>query len=121
MTYQRIKTGSLGESLAVKFLLGKGYEVIETNVRILKLGEIDIVAREKETVVFVEVKTRRCLDFGLPQEAVTHRKQEKIKRCAYAYLKKINKENSFFRFDVIAIQMSEYNNENKVEHLINAF
>lgn len=121
MTYQRIKTGALGESLAVKFLLSKGYEVIETNVRLLKLGEIDIVAKEKETIVFVEVKTRRSLDFGLPQEAVTYKKQEKIKRCAYAYLKKINKANSFFRFDVIAIQMGKENNENKVEHIINAF
>jgi putative endonuclease len=81
----KIRIGQDGETLAAAFLEKKGYTIVTRNFR-LKSGEIDIIARRKQTVVFCEVKARNTREFGEPFEAVTSYKQKRLKRLALAYL-----------------------------------
>ena len=115
-----IDTGNRGERLAVSHLLSNGYSVLERNFR-SKGGEVDIVAKDKDsTIVFVEVKSRKSLIFGLPQMAVTPRKQRQISKGALTWLSKNNLHNNAARFDVIAILLiNEVSFE--IEHIVNAF
>ena len=78
--------GASGEQQAAEFLKEKGYKILETNFS-NKIGEIDIIAKDKEFVVFVEVKARSSKAFGLPSEAVNFHKQQKIRQVALSYLK----------------------------------
>lgn len=94
--------GKTGEDLAVRHLKKNGYTIIETNYR-NKLGEIDIIARDKEVIVFVEVKTRKDGRFAHPKEAVTRKKQATISRVAQAWLKMKKKTGARARFDVVAV------------------
>jgi putative endonuclease len=94
--------GERGERLAEDFLKAKGYKILERNFRI-KLGEIDLVARDGDCVCFIEVKTRASFD--TPQEAVSLPKQRKLVRIAYAYLKmKFDAIDVRARFDVVGIE-----------------
>jgi putative endonuclease len=93
------------EDLAEKHLRRNGYNIIMRNFR-TPYGEIDIVARHKKVIVFIEVKARRSKRFGLPQEAVTATKQRKLSMAALAYLKKYHTLDTRARFDVVAIQDS---------------
>ncbi len=102
MQNTRQKFGEQGESLAVWFLKKKGYKILEQNYR-TKLGEIDIIAREKKTIVFVEVKSRKSIRYGNPKWAVTAKKQRTISMVALSYLKATNQSDSRARFDVVAI------------------
>lgn len=98
--------GARGEDLAVKYLKKKGYKLIERNYR-CQWGEIDLVARQGDTLVFVEIKSRSSHDFGLPQEAVGRFKQEKLVQVARAYLAEHRlTENITMRFDVVAVQLT---------------
>lgn len=101
------------EEVAVKYLKKSGYKIIEQNYR-LKIGEIDIIAKDKNTLVFVEVKYRQTKEFGTPSEFVNKQKQNKIIKTAIFYLKQ-NKITSDFRFDVVSICNDE------TEHIKNAF
>ena len=83
----RQESGREGEERAVGFLQKKGYEILQRNVR-YKRGEIDIIARDGDTVVFVEVKSRSSSGFGVPEEAVDRRKQRQLCRLALLYLQK---------------------------------
>lgn len=112
------QVGNIGESLAVMTLKNKGYEILAINFKTM-IGEIDIVAKDKSYIVFVEVKARESLDFGCPREAVNSKKQQKIKLVATQYLKKYKKLDQNCRFDVIEIIGDKYNF--KCEHLENAF
>ena len=103
-------TGSQGEAIAQKFLKDQGYKILATNFT-CKIGEIDIIAQQKKTIVFVEVKTKSNLDFGYPREMVNVTKQNKIRRVAEYYLLKTNKTDCECRFDVIEVL------DGKVEHL----
>ncbi|MGD9279831.1 MAG: YraN family protein, partial [Desulfobacterales bacterium] len=78
------KFGEQGEALAARRLKKAGYKIIETNYR-TRLGEIDIIAKDKDTIVFVEVKSRRSVYFGNPKQAVTLQKQKKISLVALYY------------------------------------
>ena len=98
----RITTGKHGEELAVRYLEEQGYAIIERNYR-LRIGEIDIIARDGEVLVFIEVKTRRSNRFGSPFEAVDFRKQQQIIRVARMYLARHGCENCAVRFDVVAV------------------
>jgi putative endonuclease len=89
------------EKEAANFLKKKGYKIIETNFTTV-FGEIDIIAKHKKDLVFVEVKYRKNLSGGTPQEAVTKSKQQKIIKSAVLYLKKKNFRGNF-RFDVVAV------------------
>ena len=99
----KIETGQSGEKLAVEFLKKQGFKIIETNFK-CKVGEIDIVAREKDTLVFVEVKTRSSVQFGLPEEAVNYRKIQHIIKSAQIYRMTHNNLPVGDRIDVVAIE-----------------
>ncbi len=106
--------GDLGEMLACVFLRKNKYKILEKNFK-NKVGEIDIIARLKKILVFVEVKNRSSDRFGLPCEAVGTFKQEKIKKVALSYLKAKNLLHQEIRFDVVEVFNGEIN------HIVNAF
>lgn len=99
----RQQYGQQSESLAARLLKQRGYTILETNYR-TPLGEIDIIARDRDTIVFVEVKARRSLGFGGPKWAVTLKKQRKISMVALYYLKTTRQSQAKARFDVVAIR-----------------
>lgn len=111
-------TGKEGESFAVRFLKNKRYRILESNY-VTPIGEIDIIAKDGDTVVFIEVKTRKSLSYGYPFEAVTPRKREKLKRLAMYYLKFNRMTETPARFDVIGLYQDGGNYQ--VEHIIDAF
>ncbi len=106
--------GTAGEINAVNFLREKGYKILQTNYK-TKFGEIDIIAQQKNVIVFVEVKKRETLAYGRPIEAVNFRKQQKIRRVAEFFLMVKHKTFSDCRFDVIEILGDQIN------HIENAF
>ena len=114
----KITTGKQGENLAAAFLKKNGYRICEVNFRCV-LGEIDIIARDKSELVFIEVKTRRSYDMGYPEQAVGIRKQRKMCQLALWYLQKKNMTDISARFDVVAITMLPSGNEIKL--IKNAF
>lgn len=109
-------TGNLGEDKATEYLVSKGYKILERNLR-LYLGEIDILAEDKKTLVIVEVKTVRGSGFGLAQDLVRHKKQNKLRNLALALGQK--HPGRSMRVDVIGINFSDENNP-KIEHIISA-
>jgi putative endonuclease len=100
----RMRTGKKGEDIAVAYLKGKGYRIVERNYK-CPLGEIDIVAKDGDAIVFVEVKSRKSEEFGDPQLAVGLEKQKKISRISLTYLKEKHLYPCNARFDVVAIKM----------------
>ena len=96
-----MKLGQKGEELAVAFLKQRGYSIIQRNFK-TSLGEIDIIAKDKETLVFVEVKTRESLEYGQPFESVTMAKRRKIANVATLFLKKL-RQLPPCRFDIVSI------------------
>ncbi len=99
---QKKALGKRGEDLALRFLKKKGYKIVERNY-ICKMGEMDIIAQEKDTLVFVEVKTRTSTAFGPPQLAVNPAKQMQLSKVALNFLKEKRLEDIKARFDVVAI------------------
>jgi putative endonuclease len=114
----RQQYGAQSESLAARLLKRRGYTILETNYR-TPLGEIDIIARDRDTLVFVEVKARRSLGFGGPKWAVTPKKQRKISMVALYYLKTTRQSQAKARFDVVAIR--SLTEPPQVEIIQNAF
>ena len=111
-------TGSRGEELAAGFLRRKKYTIVQRNYRCCH-GEIDIIARRKKILVFIEVKTRRSYAFGSPLEAVSLKKQHAISAVAQEYLQKTRQTSSPARFDVIAVHLNS--DDAQIEHIENAF
>ena len=97
--------GRTGERLAAEKLIVDGYRILESNFR-CRYGEIDLVAEHEADLVFIEVKTRRGAGYGLPEEAVTLRKQRKIVQVASYYLDLHECADRAWRVDVVAVQMS---------------
>lgn len=114
----RRAVGERGEKLARRFLERRGCRVIETNHR-SRLGEVDIICREGDAIVFVEVKTRTSTRFGRPAEAVTPAKQARLHRLAQEYLIAHGLEDSDIRFDVLAVELGPEGET--VEHIPGAF
>ncbi|MCF8010709.1 MAG: YraN family protein [Clostridiales bacterium] len=112
--------GSKGEKKAAKYLKEQGYKIIKKNYR-CHLGELDIIANENNTLVFIEVRSRSSTRFGLPEESVTKAKQDKIKSLALYYLQSINSPVPKIRFDVIALKFSKYGDLLNLNHIKNAF
>ena len=110
--------GSKGEDLAVRFLKRKGYRIIERNYK-TPIGEIDIIAQDGGTLVFIEVKTRTSASFGYRFEAVDRKKRQKLKNLALLYLKKKAREVPV-RFDVLSIFHTQ-ETMNEIEHIMDAF
>ena len=105
MTMARLHTGREGEEAAVHFLRGKGYRIIERNFR-CPCGEMDIVARHGDVLVFVEVRSRRSHNFGLPLESIGPVKQRKLSRIALFYLQKYHLLDACkARFDVVGVRI----------------
>jgi putative endonuclease len=94
--------GQRGESIAARFLRRQGYKILVTGFR-SKSGEIDIVARHKEWLVFVEVKTRASEEFGPPADAVDKKKQQHMTKVALDYLRLLKYPDVRFRFDIVEI------------------
>lgn len=118
MSYQRQILGKAGEDIAEKFLKSQGYKILEKNYK-SRLGEIDIIAKDKDTFCFVEVKMRTQKDYGSGFEAVTPRKQHQISKTALGYLKEHQLLDASARFDVVAITCDV--SETQIDLLKNAF
>src|SRR5213080_5155617 len=116
---QHLRRGAQGETLACRFLRRKGYKILYRNFKGHSGGEIDIVCRDNDTLVFVEVKTRTREDFGRPLEAVDRAKQKRISRGALAWLRMLENPDILFRFDVVEVMMAQ-NAEPRVELIKNA-
>lgn len=112
------RLGKSGEDLAVSFLEEKNFEILERNYR-FGHKEIDIIGKDKSTIVFIEVKTGRSKDFGSPEERVNLRKQKNMIEVAQDYIQKNNFRDVDFRFDVVAVSFEKGNR--KIEHIKNAF
>ncbi|MBL0731311.1 MAG: YraN family protein [Desulfosarcina sp.] len=113
------KFGEKSEAIAAGYLEKKmGYKILEKNFR-TKIGEIDIIAKDGGTLVFVEVKARRSSFYGNPKYAITFKKQKKISMAALYYLKTRKLSNTKARFDVVAINFSKKLPE--IEIIKNAF
>ena len=119
MTDERLALGAWGEEQAVHYLEKLGMKILERNYR-TPVGEIDIVARQRKLLVFVEVKTRRSNAFGTPQEAVGPRKQQQIIRTAQWYLQNLGETRLQPRFDVVAV-LGRGNGAAEITHLVDAF
>jgi putative endonuclease len=118
----RLKTdnkslGPQGEDIAIKYLQAKGLKIILRNYK-TPIGEADIVARDKDIIVFVEVKTRSSSQFGEPFEAVNERKRDKLNKIAMYYQTQQRKETAI-RFDVVSIKRKDDGYE--INHITDAF
>lgn len=103
------KKGKVAEELAAKFLEEQGYNIVERNFQ-YGHGEIDLIAYENDELVFIEVKSRKSLEFGPPEYAVTKGKLSQIKKVATAYLVQKNLYDQVCRVDVVTIQFKPRNN-----------
>lgn len=115
----RKSTGDLGEKLAAEYLRDRGYVVLQTNCRVPG-GEIDIVARDGDCLAFVEVRTKRSLDFGMPEESITRAKMARLRTTAGQYLQEHEGLPEAWRIDVVAIELGEHNLPKRIELFQNA-
>ena len=118
MSDYRQKLGRKGEELAAKHLLGKGYKILEKNYRRFR-GEIDLIAKDKNYLVFVEVKTARSISFGPPVYRVDKRKKRQLGKIARAYYQHHKLYDQDSRFDIVTVTFVE--DKVEIEHIINAF
>jgi putative endonuclease len=111
----------MGEEVAASYLTARGYRILERNFR-CRGGEVDIIARDPadKSLLFIEVKARRGLTYGVPQLAVTPFKQRQISKAALTWLSKNRLHDSNARFDVIAILLHT-DAAHSIEHIKNAF
>lgn len=119
MEFSKKKKGDEGEKIAAKFLSENGFIILERNYR-FERGEIDIIAKEKDTLVFVEVKMRENLEFGEPEYAITKRKISQMSKVALGYFSEKEIDDVETRFDVVAI-LKFPGKEPKINHYIDAF
>ena len=97
--------GDLGEETAAAYLARKGYRIITRNFRVGRMGEIDIIARDGDTLCFIEVKTRSSFSFGSPAQAVSGQKQATIRRIAHFYMQNNRYYDVPVRFDIVELLM----------------
>ena len=119
METNKREIGTIAEQLAENFLKELGYIIIKKNFHFGKAGEIDIIARDGATLVFVEVKMRSSDAFGSPESAINEHKRKQIRKVAQGYLFVNEITDSECRFDVIAIE--DNNGKREIRHWINAF
>jgi len=98
--------GARGEDAAAKFLKRNGFKILARNVRLSRY-EIDIIAREGDTIAFVEVKTRRSDSFAMPEENVDARKQNHIRRAAHVYIADHGDDETYYRFDIASVLLPD--------------
>ncbi|HXI21246.1 MAG TPA: YraN family protein [Gemmatimonadales bacterium] len=119
-TDTRKVTGIRGEEEAARYLTRSGFAILDRNVR-TRAGEIDLVAKDGKTLVFVEVKTRRDLEGDPPQAAVNTRKQNRLGKLAQGYLKLKRLRHVPCRFDVVAVIFNDDGALKAIRHIPNAF
>ncbi|MBI2863951.1 MAG: YraN family protein [Chloroflexi bacterium] len=119
MPDQRKGTGALGERLAADYLRKKGYRILEMNRR-LPIGELDIIAEDREYLVFVEVRTRRGTGFGLPEESIGRAKSEKLIALALTYLQERQDLARPWRIDFVAVELAPNDKPKRIELIKNA-
>jgi putative endonuclease len=115
----RIETGALGEKLAKDFLKKKGYRIVETNYR-CRYGEIDIVARRKDYLVFIEVRTKTNRSFGTPEESITTAKRARMRKTAEYYYQFHEKLPENWRIDFVAVELDDKGKPGRIEIIENA-
>lgn len=115
-----IRRGASGEKLACRHVRGHGYKILYRNFRGRSGGEIDIVCRDRDTLVFVEVKTRSSENFGRPFETIRTDQKRRISRGALAWLRMLDNPDILFRFDFVEVVMTEGAGP-RVELIQNAF
>ena len=118
---RRFRAGEWGEREAEKFLRAKGFVILGRRVRPGRRDELDLVARDGSTLVFVEVKTRRSEAFGRAASAIDRRKRMSQSRAAVHYLRKLRVKPEYFRFDVVEVVGSEEVGREELRHIENAF
>ncbi len=112
--------GSKGEKLACRYLRRNGYKVLYRDFHGHGGGQIDVVCRDGDTLVFIEVKTRTSEEFGRPREAVHRPQQKRIARGGLAWLRMLDNPDILFRFDVVEVFLSE-EAKPRIEVIKNAF
>ncbi|MBN2302458.1 MAG: YraN family protein [Lentisphaerae bacterium] len=121
MSWECQDTGEWGEKLAAKMLRRKRYRILGRRVKVGNRDEIDIIARNGEMLVFVEVKTRKTEAYGSPASAVDKWKRHTLSRAAVRYLKKLRVPNVCFRFDVVEVIGNPDDGEPELRHIVDAF
>lgn len=112
-----IEKGRLGENEASKYLISKGYKIIDRNYR-TRIGEIDIIAQKFQTLIFVEVKTRTNTNYGFPYEAVNRRKMDKILKTSLVYIQQNSLNNYQIRYDIIEVFLYKKIKINHIENVL---
>lgn len=115
----RRDTGILGEKLARDFLKKRGYRVIESNYRCAE-GEIDIVAGQRDYLVFIEVRARKSRNFGSPEESVTPAKKERLRNAAARYRQEHDNLPQAWRIDFVAVELDRKGKPTRIELIENA-
>ncbi len=116
----RDQLGRRGEDQAARYLQGIGYRIIARRERVLR-GDIDLIALDDRTVVFVEVRTRSDTNHGHPAETVGYQKQRRIAQLANAYIRRNRLEDCRVRIDVVTVTLDGPDGRPVVEHFQNAF
>ena len=110
----RKATGKQGEIIAQNYLKKRGYRILETNYR-SRYGEIDIIAKHKNTLVFIEVRTKRSRTFGMPEESITETKARHLRAGAYHYIQNHEKLPELWRIDFVAVEMDDKDKATRVD------
>jgi putative endonuclease len=118
MPGSRQSLGRMGETLAGAFLKNKGYIILERNWH-SPYGEIDLIARRNESIVFVEVKTRASTSYGPPEISITPRKAEHMRNAASYYIQQHPEMNADWRIDLITIRLLSHNTPAMIDHFEN--
>lgn len=116
---KRRDTGIRGEKLARDFLKKRGYRILETNYRCPE-GEIDIIAKHKDSLVFIEVRTKTSLEFGSPEESITPIKKGRLRATASHYRQVHNDLPLLWRIDVVAVELNQEGKLSRIELIENA-
>jgi putative endonuclease len=116
---KRRDTGILGEKVARDFLKQRGYHILETNYRCPQ-GEIDIVAKDKDSLVFIEVRAKKSPEFGSPEESITPAKRERMRATAYHYRQNHENLPPLWRIDVVVVELDQKGKPARIELIENA-
>jgi putative endonuclease len=116
---RRKDTGVLGEKLAEDFLRRRGYHILEANYR-CPAGEVDLVAKHKDFLVFIEVRTKRSHEFGTPEESITATKKERLRTVAAHYQQTHHNLPQLWRIDVVAVELNKKGKPSRIELIENA-
>ncbi len=116
---KRSESGSIGERIAADFLRKKGYRIRETNFR-CRVGEIDIVAEKDGYLVFIEVRTKTSLGFGMPEESITAAKRERLVNAGLTYIAHHDNLPEVWRIDFVGVEMDQQGKVTRLELIENA-